>query len=249
MDMKKLLSIVSDEKQTESKQLNEGMEECGSPMGAPMPSTPPVSMSVNLNAQGVDNIKQLLDIMNGASGNKMSPAMAMPQPGMDMPIKITKIGKPEGGSDDMGALRDIIAKADEEVTGGFDQATTEPDEVVQGLDAAIPSGDDLHKEKGAYPKASQGDNAMALESSIRNHLDTLYKEIKEASGVRATDKKKGKVDKSERKQYFVKLEKDNKTRGMTIVADEGEREGELRDRVKRDNIGWTVASIRVKETD
>jgi hypothetical protein len=90
---------------------------------------------------------------------------------------------------------------------------------------------------------------MALESSIRNHLDTLYKEIKEASGVRATDKKKGKVDKSERKQYFVKLEKDNKTRGMTIVADEGEREGELRDRVKRDNIGWTVASIRVKETD
>lgn len=71
--------------------------------------------------------------------------------------------------------------------------------------------------------------------------------VKEASGVRASDKKKGKVDKSERKQYFVKLEKDNKTKGMTIVADEGEREGELRDRVKRDNIGWTVASIRVKD--
>jgi hypothetical protein len=246
MDMKKLLSIVSGEKQTESKQLNENMESCGAPMSPSMPSTPPVSMSVNLNAQGVDNIKQLLDIMNGASGNKVSPAMAMPQPGMDMPIKITKIGKPEGGND-MSALRDIIAKADEQVTGGFDQATTEPDEEVHGLDAAIPSGDDLHKEKGAYPKASQGDNAMALESSIRNHLDTLYKEIKEASGARATDKKKGKVDKSERKQYFVKLEKDNKTKGMTIVADEGEREGELRDRVKRDNIGWTVASIRVKE--
>jgi hypothetical protein len=71
--------------------------------------------------------------------------------------------------------------------------------------------------------------------------------VKEASGVRASDKKKGKVDKSERKQYFVKLEKDNKTKGMTIVADEGEREGEVRDRVKRDNIGWTVASIRVKD--
>ena len=71
--------------------------------------------------------------------------------------------------------------------------------------------------------------------------------VKEASGVRASDKKKGKVDKSERKQYFVKLEKDNKTKGMTIVADEGEREGEVRDRVKRDNIGWTVASIRAKD--
>lgn len=71
--------------------------------------------------------------------------------------------------------------------------------------------------------------------------------VKEASGVRASDKKKGKVDKSERKQYFVKLEKDNKTRGVTTVADEGERESEVRDRMKRDNPGWTVASIRVKD--
>lgn len=78
------------------------------------------------------------------------------------------------------------------------------------------------------------------------------KELEEAkfekSGVRASDKKKGKVDKSERKQYFVKLEKEGKTRGMTIVADEGESEGELRDRVKRDNSGWTIAGMRVKNT-
>lgn len=71
--------------------------------------------------------------------------------------------------------------------------------------------------------------------------------VKEASGVRASDKKKGHVDKSERKQYFVKLEKDNKTKGMTTVADEGESQGEVRDRVKRDNPGWTVTSIRVKD--
>ncbi len=71
--------------------------------------------------------------------------------------------------------------------------------------------------------------------------------VKEASGVRATDKKKGQVDKSEKKQYFVKLEKDNKTRGVTTVADEGESQGEVRDRMKRDNPGWTVASIRVKD--
>jgi hypothetical protein len=73
--------------------------------------------------------------------------------------------------------------------------------------------------------------------------------IKEASGVRATDKKKGQVDKSERKQYFVKLEKEGKTKGMTIVADEGESQGEVRDRAARDakSGGWTVASIRVKD--
>lgn len=70
----------------------------------------------------------------------------------------------------------------------------------------------------------------------------------EKSGVRATDKKKGKVDKSERKQYFVKLEKEGKTKGTTMVADEGESESELRDRAKRENMGWTVASVRAKDT-
>jgi len=96
-------------------------------------------------------------------------------------------------------------------------------------------------------------NAL-LEGAIKKNIKGKKAEEKdldeakfEKSGVRASDKKKGKVDKSERKQYFVKLEKDNKTKGMTIVADEGESEGELRDRVKRDNIGWTVASMRVKD--
>ena len=73
--------------------------------------------------------------------------------------------------------------------------------------------------------------------------------IKEASGVRASDKKKGQVEKSERKQYFVKLEKDNKTKGMTITADEGEKQEEVRQRAQRDarSGGWTVTSIRAKD--
>ena len=73
--------------------------------------------------------------------------------------------------------------------------------------------------------------------------------VKEASGVRASDKKKGQVDKSERKQYFVKLEKDNRTKGMTITADEGEKQEEVRQRAQRDarSGGWTVTSIRAKD--
>ena len=74
------------------------------------------------------------------------------------------------------------------------------------------------------------------------------KDIEEASGFRASDKKKGKVDKSEKKQYFVKLEKEGKTKGVTMVADEGETEGDIRDRAKRDNQGWSVASVRAKDT-
>ena len=75
----------------------------------------------------------------------------------------------------------------------------------------------------------------------------LESAVKEASGVRASDKKKGKVEKSERKIYFVKLEKENRTKGVTTQAEEGESQGEVRDRVKRENQGWTVVSIREKD--
>lgn len=112
------------------------------------------------------------------------------------------------------------------------------------------TGDADHELPSDEPVSDMDDEERKIDemTTYEQKLASLLEgAVKEASGVRASDKKKGKVDKSERKQYFVKLEKDNKTRGMTIVADEGEREGELRDRVKRDNIGWTVASIRVKD--
>lgn len=72
--------------------------------------------------------------------------------------------------------------------------------------------------------------------------------VEEATGFRATGKKKGEVEKSTRRQYFVKLEKGGSTKGMTIVADEGETESELMDRVKRDarSGGYTVVGMRLK---
>ena len=115
------------------------------------------------------------------------------------------------------------------------------DDITGDADQELPSDEPVSDMDDEERKI---DEMTTYEQKLASLLEGA---VKEASGVRASDKKKGKVDKSERKQYFVKLEKDNKTRGMTIVADEGEREGELRDRVKRDNIGWTVASIRVKD--
>jgi hypothetical protein len=115
------------------------------------------------------------------------------------------------------------------------------DDITGDADQELPSDEPVSDMDDEERKI---DEMTTYEQKLASLLEGA---VKEASGVRASDKKKGKVDKSERKQYFVKLEKDNKTKGMTIVADEGEREGELRDRVKRDNIGWTVASIRVKD--
>ena len=68
------------------------------------------------------------------------------------------------------------------------------------------------------------------------------------SGVKA-DAKKNKSDATTRKQYFVKLAKaDGGSKGVTVMADEGESESEVRSRVARDHKsqGWTVSSIREK---
>jgi hypothetical protein len=276
MDMKKLLTIVSGQ---EKKQINESVAEAGCGMQQEMQTTPPVSMNVSMNAQGIDQIKELLKLV----GNDEKP-MAIPTAITPMPAV----------KDKQPAMTDLIKIAGGETEK--EEFANEPDVQVRGLDAAIPSGDDLHRTKKSYSdKPFRGDNPMAAES-IRAQLDRLYMEIKEGkkakpdfldidkdgdkkepmkkaaadkkknpfakkesveeaafekSGVRAGDKKKGKVDKSERKQYFVKLEKDGKTKGMTIVADEGESQSEVRDRAARDakSGGWSVASIRVKEQE
>ena len=64
--MKKLLNIVSGN--VEKKQINESIVECGTPMPmqSAIPTATPVTMSVNLNAQGIDQIKDLLNLMNKA---------------------------------------------------------------------------------------------------------------------------------------------------------------------------------------
>ena len=83
----------------------------------------------------------------------------------------------------------------------------------------------------------------------KKKTDESIEEAKiEKSGVRASDKKKGKVEKSTKKQYFVKLDKDGSTKGVTMTADEGESQSEVKDRAARDyrSQGYKVVSIREK---
>jgi hypothetical protein len=79
------------------------------------------------------------------------------------------------------------------------------------------------------------------------------KKEEELDEARATDKKKGAVTKSEKSQYFAKTtSKDGKTtKGSTHEAEEGESEGDVRDRVERDakSKGETVDSFRKKDLD
>jgi hypothetical protein len=87
MDFQQLLAkmVELDQPATES-QIKEGPnEECGSPMGMPppmgKPDTPPPSMSVNINAQGLDDIGQLMQLISKLKDNddgKASMPMGMP---------------------------------------------------------------------------------------------------------------------------------------------------------------------------
>ena len=72
--------------------------------------------------------------------------------------------------------------------------------------------------------------------------DDVKEQVEEASGVRADTK--GKVDKSEKKHYHCKLTKDDKTKGVRMVADEGESEADVKARCKRENMGWELESMR-----
>ena len=192
MDMKKMLTILS-----ESKQVNE----CGD-MGQSMPNTPPVSMSVNLNAQGIDQIKDLLNLMNKAEGALapglvgQGPApMPMPEPmPMAMPIGMNKpeegpkepdmkdlikiASEPEAGDEKPAGKKEMQDVADE-VRGLTDELANAPDEQYGDVSDAIPNGNDLHKQKGTYPKVAGGDNPMQRMESIKSSLSSLYKEIKE----------------------------------------------------------------------
>lgn len=191
MDMKKLLNIVSDKK--ESQQLNENVEECGmggmSGMGSSMPDRPPVTMSVNLNANGIDNIKELINLMRSADSHDHSPSMGMPMPavGMDMPIKVTKIGgddmRPAGSDGDRGMdqIKDLIKNAGisksfenepEEAYAGIDSVTTD---AGGGMQAPKDPADIRVKDPSGYEQA-QEEYANEPDEQTMDHT-TMIKDL------------------------------------------------------------------------
>ena len=170
MDMKKLLSIVS-----EKPQLNESINECGGDM-PPAPQINPMNMSVSVNAQGIDQIKDLMGLFKYEK-----------EAGHGMPAVSGEITTIPDRDDDADMIMKLAGVRKESVTGGFDKATTAPNEEEHDVEAVLRSGNDLNRSKGAYAAAEDGDNAMAvsdtkkkMEEGIRARLRELYQEIKES---------------------------------------------------------------------
>jgi hypothetical protein len=104
-------------------------EACGdSPMPMSMPSmsdkpdTPPPSMSVNLNAQGLDDIAELMKLMT-----KVNPDMInQPDAGAGPTIEIEPMDKPMGGLPPMGGMGQL---------GGMGNLDSGPLKMLPDLDA------------------------------------------------------------------------------------------------------------------
>jgi hypothetical protein len=104
----------------------------------------------------------------GAPGAKMLEPMDInqPEPEMDSPCG--------GGSEpSMGDMVSMMRAEDDDqgaMGDEYDDEPSAPDEMyINDVSASIPSGNDLHKSKKSYAKASGGDNPMNLES-IKDQL-------------------------------------------------------------------------------
>ena len=145
------------------KTLNESaLAECGMDMASPVNQGNPVTMSITLNASGAEHVEDLINMMKNA-GMQAKPVSAEMMPmRMDMDRLRGIVGEPEPEETSMDM--EIEPEMEEADAGGFDRATTEPDEKYGDIDAAIPNGDDLNRKKKMYAKAQDGDNAMAVET-------------------------------------------------------------------------------------
>ena len=169
------------------------------------PDTPPPSMSVNINAQGLDNIEQLMKLVAKVNPDSPQPG---PEMGMDdgpdmLSIKSAPMqllpGMDDGTDDDVSKSHGDL---DNDGDHDMDDHEMEKDEAwgnapegasdveFHDMDASIPNGDDLNKKKMTFPKVAGGDNPMLtvrvesqeqLRASIR---EELMRRLNEAKGAK-----------------------------------------------------------------
>ena len=140
-------------------------EECGAmpPMTSSTPPSTPPSMSVNLNAQGMDGIKDLMQLFSKVNPDMM-PKNDVPMPTMTDPI--IKIGAVKTAEPNK-----MLAKPEE----AWDN---EPDEEYKGMDAVIRTGNDLNRPKKTFPKVAGGDNPMQRMESQDELIKSIEAQLK-----------------------------------------------------------------------
>ena len=133
------------------------------------------NMNISVNGESASEVSELLRIMQLAGTDAKEVGVDdINQDDGACPIcgEMHSPGQSMGGcgssSPEEPSMADtikMISKEEEDYEGGFGDATTEPDDEYMRSNAGdvsdmIPSGDDLHKEKGSHPATAGGDNPM-----------------------------------------------------------------------------------------
>lgn len=134
--------------------------ECGDMPGDIMrPPTPKqsdsVTMNVSLNGSGAGGIRDLMDVLKNIQDGS------------------------EHDHDSMGDIPGIsLAFGEEQTDGGFQDATTSPEQQMGGIDMVTPTGNDLASKGSEAPKVNGGGNPMGVSESLTSKLAQMYEEIK-----------------------------------------------------------------------
>ena len=139
----------------------ENVEECGLPGMSNMPSgmmgTPKqqdnVTMNISMNGTGAGGIRDLMGILKNIENDGREPS--------------------QHDHDEI-----VVGMGEEQATGGFDSATTEPQPDTQPTSAVLPKGPDLHGNMGDHRPRQAGLPHAQMENLV-SHLSTLYQEVKE----------------------------------------------------------------------
>lgn len=159
---------------------NESLEECGMMGGMSQPHSP---ASINMTAATGEELSAMLkDIMTLAGQPHMHEPMGGEEPigGTDGVAVVDVDPSPEVGADDTSVMRSMIDKlnpSSDDSEDNTDEPSDDDEEKVDeydntpapetaGYDSAVPSGNDLHKEKQQFPAAQPGDNAMTMEQRL-----------------------------------------------------------------------------------
>lgn len=188
MDFQALLAKMQQLDQPVGEQTTNEMGCGGMPSTPSTPPTTPPSMSINMNAQGMENIADILKLI--AKVNPDAAPKDAGLPSMSAPPSIMSIKPAEPPMKMLPDLSDEPENDEKTIKIDMDKKkeewANEPDEKIADLDAAIPNGDDLHKKKGTYPKVAGGDNPMQrmegadLRAQIRAELMQRLEEAKKS---------------------------------------------------------------------
>lgn len=161
MDFNQLMARMRELDQPSQPAVEDG---CGMPppgmgMGMPpmpsKPDVPPPSMSVNLNAQGLENIEDMMKLFQKVNPDMMGPKEPMPTLGMEPSIMSIKPSLPP-----LKMLPDLDADNDDKIGGEKDHMEPDGDEgpEIRGLDR---DGDGDHDMKDHDKEKKDKEEAFA----------------------------------------------------------------------------------------